>query len=319
MDPTPSNVLQGHSICRVCAGRDTYATEVRFRAVLKEQGAELLEPYWLGSHRRHRIRCAVGHVVSPLPTNVLMGHGICRACAGRDPVNSEAKFRARLAELGTELLEHEWLGHHKAHRARCAEGHSCFPRPTDVMRGHSPCLTCVGQDPETNLRKFRILLAERGAILLETGWLGSSRPHRVRCQAGHICTPRPGDIASGSGVCRFCAGSSWDVFYVVGDTTNYRIKFGVTSGDPKCRLTAHRRDGYVQVLRLLTDLPGTVAHDIERAVRTVLKLAKVLPIRGREYFDSAATGVVLDIVDHYPIPTSPVPLSKLLNDKPDGP
>ncbi|MFD4243688.1 hypothetical protein ACFWP3_19130 [Streptomyces sp. NPDC058525] len=36
-------------------------------------------------------------------------------------------------------------------------------------------------------------------------WLGNSTPHRVRCPAGHLCTPRPSNIQQGQGLCRTSA------------------------------------------------------------------------------------------------------------------
>lgn len=54
--------------------------------------------------------------------------------------------------------------------------------------------------------KFRSRLAELGAVLLESAWLGSNVPHRVRCAAGHECRPCPGNVIRGTGPCRTCAG-----------------------------------------------------------------------------------------------------------------
>ncbi|MFF4098846.1 hypothetical protein [Streptomyces sp. NPDC001903] len=52
---------------------------------------------------------------------------------------------------------------------------------------------------------FRARLAEAGAQLLEPVWLGNAAPHRVRCPAGHLCTPRPSNVQQGQGLCRTCA------------------------------------------------------------------------------------------------------------------
>jgi hypothetical protein len=68
--------------------------------------------------------------------------GVCRACVGRDPLASEARFRARLAELGATLLEPQWLGSDKAHRVRCAEGHLVTPQPKSELRGSGICRIC---------------------------------------------------------------------------------------------------------------------------------------------------------------------------------
>ena len=53
---------------------------------------------------------------------------------------------------------------------------------------------------------FRQALAELGAELLESQWLGSLKAHRIRCALGHECAPRPAGIQQGQGICRACAG-----------------------------------------------------------------------------------------------------------------
>jgi hypothetical protein len=80
------------------------AAEARFRSRLAELGVILLEPYQ-GRHHPHRARCAAGHECSPRPGDVLRDGNPCGACAGRSSTAwSEAKFRARVAELGGKVL-----------------------------------------------------------------------------------------------------------------------------------------------------------------------------------------------------------------------
>ncbi|MFZ4266570.1 hypothetical protein ACOZDX_13650, partial [Streptomyces arboris] len=122
-------------------------------------------------------------------------------------LRAEAAFRARLAELGATLLETDWLGNGARHRVRCLRGHDCTPRPTDIQRGQGLCRACAGNDPESAETAFRARLAELGAVLLESEWLGSGTPHRVRCAKGHGCTPRPNSVQKGQGLCRACAGN----------------------------------------------------------------------------------------------------------------
>src|SRR5262249_9106743 len=40
---------------------------------------------------------------------------------------------------------------------------------------------------------------------LEPEWLGKDTPHRCRCAKGHECSPRPGGVQGGGGICRACA------------------------------------------------------------------------------------------------------------------
>ena len=150
--------------------------------------------------------------------------------------------------------------------------------------------------------RFRELLAAEGATLLEPGWLGSHTPCRVRCASGHEVSPHPGSILGGGGICRACAGKNWDAFYVVADRAAGRIKFGITSGDVRPRLTRHRGRGYREVIRVLTGLPGTTAPGMEQAVLAALRLAGIRPVRGREYYDADALALVLDVTDNYPVP-----------------
>lgn len=282
----------------------SFAAEAYFRTRLSELGATLLEPAWLGYKEPHRVRCAAGHDCKPRPYCVQNGQGICRTCgyiaaAQRKSRAAETVFRARLAELGATFLESEWLGATRPHHVRCAAGHECRPRPADVQQGHGVCRICGGNDPTASEARFRALLTEQGVVLLEPKWLGTNSPHRVRCTAGHLSTPRPEHVRHRNLICRLCAGRIRDAFYVVVTADAERLKFGVTSGDPRRRLASHRRSGYTEIIRLITGLPDSVAMKIEAACREALRLAGAKPIRGREYFDGSALALVLDIADHY--------------------
>lgn len=221
------------------------------------------------------------------------------AAAQRKSHVSEMAFRARLVELSATLLEPEWLGATRPHQVRCAAGHDCRPRPADIQQGHGICRVCVGNDPAVAEARFKALLTEQKVVLLEPRWLGNGTPHRVRCAAGHESTPRPEHARHRDWVCRLCAGHIRDAFYVVAAADKGRLKFGVTSGDPRRRLASHKRAGYTEIIRLITDLPDWAAMRTETACREALRLAGAKPIRGREYFDGSALALVLDIADHY--------------------
>ncbi|MEW2066673.1 hypothetical protein [Streptomyces sp. NPDC007346] len=297
--PRPNSVQKGRGVCRTCAGSDPATAEAAFRARLAELGATLLEPAWLGNGQPHRVRCAAGHDCTPQPRSVQGGRGVCRTCARRDPASAEAAFRARLAELGATLLEPAWLGATRGHRVRCAAGHDCTPRPNGVQQGEGICRTCVGMDPATAEAAFRARLAELGATLLEPVWLGNDRGHRVRCAAGHDCTPRPSHVQQGGGACRSCAGKVWDAFYVVRDDVRDVLKLGITSGDPRPRLRTHARAGFRAVLRVHRDLPGDVAPALERTVLAALAEVREAPVQGREFFPARVEPLVLALVDSH--------------------
>lgn len=204
---------------------------------------------------------------------------------------SLAKFRACLEDLGAELLEDRWLGSRVKHRVRCAEGHLCQPMPNNVISGFGPCKTCARVDPAESFAVFKARLDELGAQLVRDEWLGRHTPHAVICAEGHACTPRPGNVMSGGGVCGHCANSlkstaAWNAFYIV--TGPAGVKFGVTSGDYRQRLNAHRRDGYPDVVAVWVDLPDGVAKATEDVVRSRLKADGWQPVRGLEYFPLGA-------------------------------
>jgi hypothetical protein len=221
----PADIRKGGGFCRDCRERDPRmaamrarragVAEARFRARVAELGGVVLEPVWLGSEVPHRARCAAGHECTPRPDNISQGQGICPTCARNSPEASEARFRARVAELGGVVLEPVWLGNEARHRVRCAEGHITAPLPHNVydvpFRGkilcRGICRVCSGNDSATAEAAFREAVAELGGVVLEPEWLGVATPHWVRCAAGHECRPRPSWITSGhAGLCRVCGG-----------------------------------------------------------------------------------------------------------------
>lgn len=185
------------------------------------------------------------------------------------------------------------------HRVTCARGHEGNPRPVDVIhKGQGICRTCGGTDPVPAEAAFRGRVSHLGGVLLEPYQHNAHpEPLRVRCPKGHETTVIPGGLRRGEGLCRFCAGKEWDAFYVLQDELEDVVKFGVTSGDPRPRLLHHERDGFGQVLRLHTGLPGDVAPKLERTILAALRDAREEPVRGREYFPARVLPVVLDLVD----------------------
>lgn len=231
-----------------------------------------------------------------MPSNIYSGSGICRVCASRDPAAAELRFRARVAELGGTLAPGQtWQGNATSLQVTCGEGHECAPRPSDVLQGGGLCRACAGNDPRTAERCFRERVEELGGRIVEPTWLGNKSPHRVVCTAGHECRPRPNDVQQGEGICRACAGTAWDVFYVVTDPGRSRLKLGITSGDPRPRLADHAANGFTAVSLLLKELPGDTAPRLEATALATLRLAGKTPVRGREYFDLGALGLVMEI------------------------
>jgi hypothetical protein len=292
--PTPHNVRQGHGICRTCAGRDPSVAARAFQSRMAEMGATVLGEY-VNAYTPVTALCAAGHPCSVRPHAVQGGRGICRVCAKQDPMTAWAEFREFVAQRGGRVLEPEWLGALTPHRVICNAGHHCRPTPANARKGKGICRVCARRDPVTAETAFRARLAELGAELLEPEWLGNHRPHHVRCPNGHDCWPQPGSVRGGQGICRLCKYKNWNVFYIVTHATSARVKFGITSGDPRPRLREHRRAGYGHVEYLAANLAETMALETENAVRSALALAGARPVRGREYFDISCLPLILDV------------------------
>ena len=295
--PHPSSVVRrGRGPCRECVGHGPAASEAAFQRRVAKLGGKLLGVY-VNNKSPVLAICAAGHACRPIPGRVKAGKGICRTCAGLDPVAAEAAFRSRMDELGAAVLG-LYVDNKTPILARCSAGHECRPRPSDVQRGQGICGICACNDTASAEAAFRARLAELGAELLEP-YRSCQHPHAVRCAAGHECKPRPANVANGEGICRICANKIWDAFYVVAAPDADRLKFGITSGNGRPRLRRHRANGYREVIRLLTGLSGTIAPDIEQATMATLRLAGFRPVHGREFFDASALAVVLDVVDNY--------------------
>lgn len=108
------------------------------------------------------------------------------------------------------------------------------------------------------------------------------KPHPVICKEGHECNPAPASVQQGGGLCRICRGCVFDCFYVVRNPHTYVAKFGITSGDPRHRLSRHKYAGYTEQLYLKTGFEG--AGPLEDAVKIALADAGYEPVQGREYF-----------------------------------
>ncbi len=140
--PWPSSVLKGRSLCRVCVGHDPASAEAEFRARVAELGGTVLESAWRGASQPHTILCAAGHQASPRPNDLKKGRGLCRACARQDPATAEAEFRATVARFGGTVIG-AWKNSRTRVEIRCAAGHPCAPRPTNLADGRGLCGICA--------------------------------------------------------------------------------------------------------------------------------------------------------------------------------
>jgi hypothetical protein len=287
---TPTHLRK--RLCSKCPRPEQQTGYAGFLARVTELGGVVLDSEWKGANKPHEIRCPKGHEVPVFPSVLRGGGGLCSACSGRSSRYSWLKFKARISELGGTVVEPEWLGSSKQHRAICAKSHPVSICPRDVMSGQGMCLTCAGKNPETAWADFKERVEAEGGRVIEPRWLGGRIPHAIICRNRHVTDVRPDNSKTGQGICRECKGKAADRFYVV--TSADGLKFGITSGNPKPRLKNHASDGYTTVVRLLIT---TDALDLERATTKALARSGWKPIRGREYFDISCLHLVLEVAD----------------------
>jgi hypothetical protein len=151
--------------------------------------------------------CRNGHTCAPTPGNIRKGQGICRACAGRDPLARREEFWAAVADQGAvPAAGAEYVDGHAPVPLVCARGHSCSPRPYDVLDGHAACRTCATRDPAAAAEIFWALVTAAGGLPRPGAvYVNRSTPVPIICRRGHLARPRPSNVRKGQGLCGTCA------------------------------------------------------------------------------------------------------------------
>lgn len=290
--PRPNDVQRGQGLCVTCSGRNPSVAEALFRDRIADLGGRVVGKY------RNVLTpvdciCPAGHPCRPYPGSIQQGRGMCYACSGRDPAVAELAFRARVAELGGQVIG-KYVGTDTPVECGCPAGHPCRPTPGYLRKQKGMCPICAQNDPDTAKRAFYARVSQLGGRVVGP-YVNCMTVVECVCSQGHRCSPRPNAVQQGQGLCGACRGAEWDLLYVVTNPSLKRVKFGITSGGGRARLADHRRAGYTNVLRVLPDLDD--AHALERHIRATLRDAGTIAVQGREYFHIDALAVVLDVVD----------------------
>lgn len=299
-NPRPASLAKGNGLCWVCSGRHQGATEQRLRALVAALGGEVIGPY-LNGHTTISVRCGNGHKSRRHPQHVLSGGGICRICVKVvrvDTSKAESRFRDLVTAQGGEVLSAYATTRDKV-LVRCANGHENEILPRHTLQGVRICRVCGRRVKGISEPRFREFVAAQGGAVVGQ-FVDMNTPVLVRCAKGHEGWPRPSHTLQGIGICHACANKTWDVFYVVRDSTAGVVKFGITSGDPRPRLGNHASNGLRDVIRVVKGLPHGVAREMELVTRSALGDAGMKPVRGREYFADDALPLILDLLDHHP-------------------
>jgi hypothetical protein len=91
----------------------------------------------------------------------------------------------------------------------CARGHHCAPLPTNVQQRGVICATCTGAASAAAAgAAFWDRVAELGAAPAPGAtYTQASTPVPLVCAEGHACSPTPGSVQQGRGICLTCAGT----------------------------------------------------------------------------------------------------------------
>ena len=149
--------------------------------------------------------CPAGHACHAKPNPVQQGQGMCKTCAGSDPLQAELNFRARVAELGGTVI-----GVYESSSTPvdyiCRAGHACRSRPNNIQQGVGICGQCAANDSAEAELNFRAMVTELGGTVIGP-YVRSGAPVECVCRAGHTCHPRPNHVQKGQGICGKCAGN----------------------------------------------------------------------------------------------------------------
>ena len=185
VSPRYANIQQGRGPCYKCGrararARRLAARQATTEELLRELGAEPLEPF-PGRFKPWRMRCLkCGKVGSPMLGNVLQRNSPCKPC-GRargalarmlDPI----KTRQIMLDAGfTPLVDYP--GCDEPWSVRCSCGSETWPRFSSVAQGSRGCWNCAPRGFRSHKPSFVYLIENPGLGASKVGIanLGSSR------------------------------------------------------------------------------------------------------------------------------------------------
>ena len=138
-------------MCPICAGCDWETAKQNFYDGIKELKGEVLGKY-IDAHNPVKCRCSEGHDCDPRPKYIGQGGGMCKTCSGKDSIIPEMNFRAKIKELGGEVIG-KYIGSGDHIECRCPRGHICSPSPDYIKQGGGMCSSC-GLKSEPLCRKI---------------------------------------------------------------------------------------------------------------------------------------------------------------------
>lgn len=244
VSPRPSNVKSGVGLCRVCAGKDSFAAEASFIRRVTELGGQVVDgAKYTNNHSLVAVTCAGGHACLVRPVSLNRGRGLCRICARQDPETARVAFLSRVYKAGARLAPGaSYINSATRVEVICANNHVCRVLPNSLARGQGLCRVCAGRDPLEPERLFRKALSEAGSRTVRgEDYVNTKTKVRCLCKQGHVGLVSPKDVLRGGGVCGQCR-AGFDRVYLLVHQEAQAIKVGVASDGRRVR--THLRRGY---------------------------------------------------------------------------
>jgi hypothetical protein len=138
--PIPRGIQRGTRMCRTCAGNAPGTAEKKFRDRIKELGGQVIGKY-VRSTDQILCLCPKGHICNIIPAGGVARGGMCKTCAGQNPMIARQNFYDSIEKLGGQVVG-EYITSHIPVECICEHGHSCRPYPKHIQEGYGMCPSC---------------------------------------------------------------------------------------------------------------------------------------------------------------------------------
>lgn len=150
--PNPLCIQMGCGMCKICAGNDSGTSKKCFEETIIKLGAKIIGEY-KNCQTPIECECSEGHKCNPRPSDTRRGVGICRVCAGNDPITAGNNFIKNIENLGGSVV-----GIYKMKdipvECLCPNNHTCFPIPNCIRNGQGMCEHCKQSSGEQYISRI---------------------------------------------------------------------------------------------------------------------------------------------------------------------
>lgn len=200
--PTPDHIKAGQGMCIKCSGKCPEEAAKNFKINIEKLDGIVIGKY-IDCDTGVECLCWQGHTCYAIPTCVQQGQGMCRACAGKCPIEAEKQFKIRIEKLGGKLIG-EYDGNHVPVECLCKKNHICWPSPASIQQGRGMCLKCADKCPIQAAENFNINIEKMGGKVIGQ-YVNCDTGVECLCDKNHTCRPSPTCIQQGQGMCCSCA------------------------------------------------------------------------------------------------------------------